>query len=106
MDPLREDATLVQRDREKTKRPDAKKSADAKAARRKHRVTFDRALRKFLRTPKGKQFYRKLARFNARNGKGTEDPGRDFENMMNALSQGDDFDPREYTKILRRASYG
>lgn len=66
LDSIIEDATLVQKDRDKKKPVDAKKSKAAKDRWRKHRLSYERGIEDFNRSPEGKRFHKKLGRYNSR----------------------------------------
>jgi len=99
-----EEQKRIRRDREKTGATDAKKSQDQQQAYKQNKDAHRKGVGKWVRSAKGKSFYRKLARFNARDGSPLTDPGQDMEKMIAGLDRGND--SGEAMKALRKMVRG
>jgi len=95
--------SILQKDKDRDDRADPNKSSRGKEAYRRNRSAHQRGVDSFVRSAKGKQFYRDLAKFNQENG----DKELDLHQMVKKITEpGEGEDPRQFVKLLRRAARG
>ena len=91
---------------QKKGRPDADKSAASKAAARTNKRDRQKSAQDYADSPEGKQFHRKLGRFNSRGGSPIQKVSGEMDKVMKDIANDGTADSGNLVGLLRRSMRG